>query len=210
MPRGWERAHVGSDLSDHGLGGGRSKPRHLLQPLDDVMKGRQRALNAGIEGCDAVFQLLNRPQMLTEQEPMMLPDTAGENFHQLSPRAAETLMAKRGELFGIRLACDHGLQHAPPAGALKGPPVKLIHGLARTKATPTSAPTAAQLTLFHASGCAAPMATHSITSSASESRLSEILMPSAFAVLTLITNSNFVGSITGRSPGFSPLRMRPA
>src|SRR6266498_4393239 len=117
MPRGWERAHVGSDLGDHGLGGRRSKPRHLLQPLDDVMKGRQRALNAGIEGCDAVFQLLNRPQMLTEQEPMMLPDTAGENFHQLSPRAAETLMAKRGELFGIRLACDHGLQHAPPANA---------------------------------------------------------------------------------------------
>src|SRR5215831_7817850 len=55
--------------------------------------------------------------MLTEQESMMLPDTAGENFHQLSPRAAETLMAKRGELFGIRFACDHGLQHASPAGA---------------------------------------------------------------------------------------------
>ena len=81
------------------------------------MKGRQRGLNAGVEGCNAVLQLLNRPQMLTEQESMMLPDTAGENFHQLSPRAAETLMAKRGELFGIRLACDHGLQHAPPAGA---------------------------------------------------------------------------------------------
>src|SRR5262249_58955920 len=32
---------------------------------------------------------------------------------------------------------------------------------------------------------------HSITSSASESRLSEILTPSAFAVLRLITNSNF-------------------
>src|SRR5262245_25693552 len=41
-------------------------------------------------------------------------------------------------------------------------PVKLTHGLARTKTTPTSAPTAAQLTLFHASGCAAPMATHLI------------------------------------------------
>jgi hypothetical protein len=35
-------------------------------------------------------------------------NTAGENFHQLSPRAAETLMATRGEFFGIRLACDHG------------------------------------------------------------------------------------------------------
>jgi hypothetical protein len=55
--------------------------------------------------------------MLTEQEPMMLADTAGENFHQLGPRAAKALMAKRGELFGIRLAGDQGLQHAPPAGA---------------------------------------------------------------------------------------------
>src|SRR5262249_40755282 len=51
---------------------------------------------------------------------------------------------------------------------------------------------------------------HSITSSASASNLSGISRPSALAVLTLITSSNFVGSITGRSPGFSPLRMRPA
>jgi hypothetical protein len=33
--------------------------------------------------------------------------------------------------------------------------------------------------------------------------------PSAFAVLRLITRSNFVGCSTGRSAGFSPLRMRP-
>ena len=32
--------------------------------------------------------------------------------------------------------------------------------------------------------------------------------PSAFAVLRLITNSYFVGACTGRSAGFSPLRMR--
>src|SRR5262249_53098261 len=51
---------------------------------------------------------------------------------------------------------------------------------------------------------------HSITSSASASNLSGISRPSALAVLRLITSSNFVGSITGRSPGFSPLRMRPA
>src|SRR5262252_4658147 len=55
--------------------------------------------------------------MLLEQEPMMLPDTAGENLHQLSPRAGETLVAKRGELFGIRLAGDQGLQHAASASA---------------------------------------------------------------------------------------------
>ena len=53
-------------------------------------------------------------------------------------------------------------------------------------------------------------ALHSITSSASASNLSGISTPSALAVLTLITSWNLVGSTTGRSPGFSPLRMRPA
>src|SRR5262249_35564157 len=48
--------------------------------------------------------------------------------------------------------------------------------------------------------------THSITSSASESRLSEILMPSALAVFKLITVSNLVGC--NSSEGFAPLRIR--
>jgi hypothetical protein len=48
---------------------------------------------------------------------------------------------------------------------------------------------------------------YSITSSASASNLSGISRPSAFAVLRLITNSNFVDCWTGRSAGFSPLRM---
>src|SRR6516164_256260 len=51
---------------------------------------------------------------------------------------------------------------------------------------------------------------HSITSSASASSLSGIWRPSAFAVLRLITSSYLVGSTTGRSADFSPLRMRPA
>src|SRR5262249_49356071 len=50
---------------------------------------------------------------------------------------------------------------------------------------------------------------HSITSSARASRRSGTVSPSALAVLRLIANSNFVGCITGRSAGFSPLRMRP-
>src|SRR5262249_30937025 len=51
---------------------------------------------------------------------------------------------------------------------------------------------------------------HSITSSAMASTPGGIIRPSSLAVFRLITSSNFVGSITGRSPGFSPLRMRPA
>ena len=51
---------------------------------------------------------------------------------------------------------------------------------------------------------------YSITSSASASRLSGIDRPSALAVLRLMTNSNLVGCTTGKSAGFSPLRIRPA
>src|SRR5262249_42089649 len=48
---------------------------------------------------------------------------------------------------------------------------------------------------------------HSITSSASDSRLSEIFTPTSLAVLRLITSSNLVGCSTGRSAGLAPLRM---
>src|SRR5262249_39169765 len=49
---------------------------------------------------------------------------------------------------------------------------------------------------------------HSITSSARASSVGGTSRPSALAVLRLITNSYFVGACTGRSAGFSPLRMR--
>src|SRR5215471_8445033 len=52
-------------------------------------------------------------------------------------------------------------------------------------------------------------ASHSITSSAPAVSPSGTSRPRAFAVLRLITNSNFADCTTGRSPGFSPLRMRP-
>jgi hypothetical protein len=48
---------------------------------------------------------------------------------------------------------------------------------------------------------------HSITSSARASTLARISMPSTFAVLRLITSSYLVGACTGRSAGFSPLRI---
>src|SRR5262249_48299600 len=49
---------------------------------------------------------------------------------------------------------------------------------------------------------------HSMTSSARASTLAGISMPSALAVLRLMTSSYLVGACTGRSAGFSPLRMR--
>ena len=49
---------------------------------------------------------------------------------------------------------------------------------------------------------------HSSTSSARASSVGGTSMPSDFAVLRLITNSNLVGCMTGRSPGLAPLRIR--
>src|SRR6476661_4037274 len=53
--------------------------------------------------------------------------------------------------------------------------------------------------------CSKPQC-YSITSSARESRSSEILIPSALAVLRLITISNLVDCSTGSSAGLAPLR----
>src|SRR6516162_4113022 len=54
-----------------------------------------------------------------------------------------------------------------------------------------------------------PLASHhSITSSARASSDGGTSMPSALAVFKLMTSSYLVGACTGRSAGFSPLRMR--
>jgi hypothetical protein len=50
---------------------------------------------------------------------------------------------------------------------------------------------------------------YSITSSASNCIEFGTFMPSDLAVLRLITRSNLVGCMTGRSAGFSPLTIRP-
>ena len=51
-------------------------------------------------------------------------------------------------------------------------------------------------------------ATQSITSSARATNVGGTMRPSVLAVLRLMTKSNLVGCKTGRSAGFSPLRMR--
>ena len=49
---------------------------------------------------------------------------------------------------------------------------------------------------------------HSITSSARASKVGGTASPSTFAARRLMTRSNLIGACTGRSAGFSPLRMQ--
>jgi hypothetical protein len=51
-------------------------------------------------------------------------------------------------------------------------------------------------------------APYSISSSARASNIGDLSRPNVLAVLRFTTVSNLVGACTGRSPGFSPLRMR--
>jgi hypothetical protein len=51
---------------------------------------------------------------------------------------------------------------------------------------------------------------YSITLSALTSSASGKVIPRVFAVFRLMTSSTLVACCTGRSPGFSPLRIRPA
>src|SRR5713226_5119501 len=59
---------------------------------------------------------------------------------------------------------------------------------------------------LHISGSREP---YSITSSARASSEGGTVSPRALAVFRLMTSSNLVGCITGKSAGFSPLRIRP-
>jgi hypothetical protein len=56
-------------------------------------------------------------------------------------------------------------------------------------------------------GTRRPMGVYLITLSARASTFCGIVRPFCFAVLRLITNSNFVGCSTGSSAGFAPLRI---
>src|SRR6516162_6581382 len=80
-------------------------------------------------------------------------------------------------------------------------PVNLAYLLRARRARPRrrAAEQRDELTTFH----------HSITSSARASSVGGTSRPSALAVLRLRNRSTLVDCCTGRSAGFSPLRMRP-
>jgi hypothetical protein len=71
---------------------------------------------------------------------------------------------------------------------------------------PTPAPQKSG-TPWHISGSRPP--SYSMTSSARASSEGGTVRPSVLAVLRLMISSNLVDCITGRSAGFSPLRIRP-
>jgi hypothetical protein len=146
------------------------------------------------------------------------------------PRPAQGTMQDRGRLLTILLACRRedvlagGLGWAHPRSAPRGrsrfqdcntPPrdgaraARAARPVGRcSKETGHPAPDRSNRRRRGADERDERAALHSITSSARASTVAGMLRPSAFAVLRLITSSYLVGACTGRSAGFSPLRMR--
>ena len=128
--------------------------------------------------------------------------------------SAALAAAQRVSIRTLRPIGPAQLLPAPAGTPRRGPEIRIVRGCGQEHA---DAPHA--LALLRARGERprsrraaeqrdefAPL--HSITSSARASSVGGTSRPSALAVLRLITSSYLVGACTGRSAGFSPLRMR--
>src|SRR5262245_46564375 len=104
---------------------------------------------------------------------------------------SQTLMERCEASLKYRIACGCGQEHADAPHA----PVLLGSRYERPRRRAAE------------QGYQLAAADHSITSSARASRLSGTSMPSALAVLWLITNSIFVGCSIGKSEGLVPLKI---
>ena len=76
MGGGRKGRHIGPDLGDNGLDRNSTESWYLVQPVDDIAKGRKRILDSDIERDNAFLQLFDSLQMLCEEETMVFADPA--------------------------------------------------------------------------------------------------------------------------------------
>ena len=93
-----------------------AKP-NVLQPLGGVQKGGERGLEPCVELSDGPFELLDRLQVLPDQEAMMIARTSVQRGGEILAGAGEPRMAEFGQSSQIALPCDDCLQDAPAAEA---------------------------------------------------------------------------------------------
>ena len=142
-------------------------------------------------GCSATSSLANR--CIDSVSPAFRPTRVNRMLRPSAhPELLKSLPERRDAGLSFRVALGEGHQHADAPHAI---------GLLRARRErPRSRRAAEQRDEL--------AALHSITSSARASSVGGTSRPSALAVLRLITSSYLVGACTGRSAGFSPLRMR--
>src|SRR5262249_21507078 len=122
------------------------------------------------------------------------PADVNADITAIGPARLRQRLCERQEAgLSCRIVCSHVHEHADAPHA-----VALLRAYRERPGDRRAAEKRDELPAHH----------HSITSSARASSVVGISRPSAFAVFRLTTNSYLVGACTGRSAGFSPLRMR--
>jgi hypothetical protein len=139
------------------------------------------ALHGGLNGCAVLAELVANPSKIDAQVGVIGPTQIPQLRGECLRRAP-----------GFHVALGQVRHHGDPAHA-----IALLRPR-RNRPCRRAAEKRDEL---------APL--HSITSSAIASTPGGMVRPSALAVLTLMANSNLVGCATGKSAGFSPLRIRP-
>ena len=108
MIGGGERAHVGADLGNQGVGDVVADAWHCLQSLDGAAKGGERGLQPRIEFRDRRFDLFDRLPMLTDQELMMVAQMSlqrrGEYLARASSLEWPSSARRRGSVSPVTIA----------------------------------------------------------------------------------------------------------
>src|SRR5213594_355077 len=101
-----EYRHVGTDLGKQDNRRRRADAGDGHQPRNVGVKGREQGLDASLKLSHGVLELLDRAQVLAEQEAVVLADGALERLRELRSRAAQPCVPQLGERLGIRLPID--------------------------------------------------------------------------------------------------------
>jgi hypothetical protein len=171
-----------------------------VQPSEDAASSSSARLRSGV-GRRRTLRLIEEGGMVARlRSAARIMDSAAE-LAAFQLIELHSVPASQGQIAGYRTGEDqsgaNGTILRPVSRRRRQPRSELGHK--QTSLSPRPCPLCPQEQEL------APL--HSITSSARASSLSGTSRPSALAVLRLMTNSNFVGRSTGRSPAFSPLRI---
>jgi hypothetical protein len=141
----------------------------------------------------------------TAQSNTAVGSISTRNLELAEPRRRSTYLPGESLQKRILLGLFHWHESVPPASLGVGPTIALTgRGEWMRASGPVQRGVGQLLTRAHRS------LLHSTTWSARSSSDGGMVRPSALAVLTLMTSSNFTGAWTGSSLGIAPLRMRSA
>src|SRR5881628_1889298 len=112
-----EAAHVDANFRNEHGGRRFADGGYRHQELELRPKGLELPRNLLVELVYGALQVIDRVEMLAQQEPVVRRDTAAQRFSELLLRAPQPLAAECSKLLRVILARDDGFENPPAAHA---------------------------------------------------------------------------------------------